>query len=868
MKPLHVLLTCHDAMTRLADCVESIENQEHVDLVLHVFDDASEDGSARAADAWLESSRFPAELIRQPEARGIPHAIVSLIEKIEDAQATIALLDARDRLTNPHALHRMQLELEDTSCDLAFSNFFFRLPPIAGAKTQIGIGAPLNAGVPTIDCGSLMVFRRELFDRVPVANLLDSEGCWLRSASRLPITLPLVEVADAASYVPEFFVEFDNSILERIGETQVLEFLLARNFVQDTPEVVIRELPADGAVVTHYRPAAPRPHVRITLGHDGDEGPPAHETPDAHESAAASGLDALAALRPDKLTEAQDEAKSCTRSLKEIVGLKKRRSAKRDEAPREDEPASDDGSARKTGARETGAGKEGTSGAARRPEAFDVPKRAVKGPEAAKPGEPEGEAVDPVDDDDELAAILGDASGALARLRASLGEEDGSELDISDLAKGGIDPAELAALADEHGVGDDDQDGDEGEDSGDESKARSGLDAFFADEFDDEDEADDPDAAEAADDDEGEGRSGLDAFLSDDFDDDDYFEGNDDEQAPSDEEDDAPRGLDAWLSDDEEDDGDDTSGFDREFGGAPSSSPSASYAALGSTAESKPIERAAKIAEEIAERLVDLQAEHGGFDGSDCYAREFAAALWHHVDADRYAAQIELAKKASRKRFKDLANQPRTAQHWEFALYAQTARGDYDDPGLRVDNRRVTNWQLMLGVVDGRFGKSLRDDIVPLVRRSMREDGAVFDHDPALVDDPNCSPANHALATLLLGELCVRFPESAELPEARDRAHRHLVDVCDSVWSRGLDECTSIGHAAAFRSLARVRDEQRMARILDQLESRRWDSGLYPWDLGDVDDHDSTQVQIAQRYFDSLPFLGLHLCIDPAETRP
>ena len=54
MKPLHVLLTCHDAVGRFADCIESIENQEHVDLRLHVFDDASSDGSARVAEAWLD----------------------------------------------------------------------------------------------------------------------------------------------------------------------------------------------------------------------------------------------------------------------------------------------------------------------------------------------------------------------------------------------------------------------------------------------------------------------------------------------------------------------------------------------------------------------------------------------------------------------------------------------------------------------------------------------------------------------------------------------------------------------------------------------------------------------------------------------
>ena len=116
MKPLHVLLTCHDAVGRFADCIESIENQEHVDLRLHVFDDASSDGSARVAEAWLESSRFEAELIRQGDSRGIPHAIVSLIEKIEDAAAAIVLLDARDRLTNPHALHRMQLVVSSSSC--------------------------------------------------------------------------------------------------------------------------------------------------------------------------------------------------------------------------------------------------------------------------------------------------------------------------------------------------------------------------------------------------------------------------------------------------------------------------------------------------------------------------------------------------------------------------------------------------------------------------------------------------------------------------------------------------------------------------------------------------------------------------------
>jgi glycosyltransferase involved in cell wall biosynthesis len=288
---------------------------------------------------------------------------------------------------------------------------------------------------------------------------------------------------------------------------------------------------------------------------------------------------------------------------------------------------------------------------------------------------------------------------------------------------------------------------------------------------------------------------------------------------------------------------------------------------VGETSPRDPYARGRAVAADLARRLALLQRADGSFPEPAFYGVEFAAALWFAVDGRGYITPIERALRHSKARMVQAAAAADDREfHWEFVLWALTELGLNADPGLRRDNRRVLNWQLLLAVVDARLGRGLRADIVRRVRENQLPDGTIPDFDAVQTRVVAISDQYHAFATLLADELHERFPTDRPLLLLRERAVGRLLAVTraqgdPNLTGRGARQL--FGYGAAYAVFASLGEQELMTRVLDLLAERRWGDGLFPLCLDDAQQHYGPQPgwHGYNRYFDYLAFLGWCLTV-------
>lgn len=272
-------------------------------------------------------------------------------------------------------------------------------------------------------------------------------------------------------------------------------------------------------------------------------------------------------------------------------------------------------------------------------------------------------------------------------------------------------------------------------------------------------------------------------------------------------------------------------------------------------------DRAIRIARDVAYRLSTLQTESGGMPEPSFYATAHAAALWMHVDPDRYASEVSLAwgrvelDRAAARATRDAEH------HWEFELLASTSVDLRNDPRNRNDNRRVLNWQLLLFLIELRLGKNPRDEILDRVLANVSEDGALPDFDRAIDASASYSDQYQAFCSYLLDEIKRARPTDARVVDLADRCGRYVVERARTgdVNRDGRGRRQIFGYAAAFRVLL-LRGEEALAHeVLDRLEESRWQTGLFPLCLDDAERHFGPQKgwHGYNRYFDYLAFTGL-----------
>ena len=293
--------------------------------------------------------------------------------------------------------------------------------------------------------------------------------------------------------------------------------------------------------------------------------------------------------------------------------------------------------------------------------------------------------------------------------------------------------------------------------------------------------------------------------------------------------------------------------------------------ASGRAHDLRPAERALELGRSIAEDLAGLQCRAGGFEEATFYGVETALALWGRCDAVRYASEIDAASRWMQSEWRRAALEGDPECHWEFKLYACTSAGLTIDPGLRRDNRRVLNWQLLLAVVDLRLGSEKHcARVLARVAAHMDAAGRIADFDRSLSqDEGEFSDQYHAFAALLLDELARRSGDAS----AADMSARASAWVIDRVRMNadpnqdGRGRRQVFGYAAMLRLLLRLGEDALAHRILDLLDSSRWPSGRLPLCLDDAEDHFRPQPgwHGYNRWFDYSAWLGLHCACDPME---
>ena len=299
--------------------------------------------------------------------------------------------------------------------------------------------------------------------------------------------------------------------------------------------------------------------------------------------------------------------------------------------------------------------------------------------------------------------------------------------------------------------------------------------------------------------------------------------------------------------------------------------PATQIPAAGAERELSVADRAAILGLRIADDLARAQRPDGAFEEASFYAIESSLALWARCAPLAFAEQIELASRWMQRDWLRAATTGDAECHWEFKLYACTSAGMTVDPGLRRDNRRVLNWQLLLAVVDARLG---RHDQIPRVlsriAAQMDERGRIPDFDRALADgEAEFSDQYHAFSALLLDELARRdgSPMTIELSARASEWLVERVATRDDPNIDGRGRRQLFGYAAMLRLMLRLGEDGLAQRILDLLEAARWPDGRLPLCLDDPEQHLRPQSgwHGYNRWFDYYAWLGLHAVCDPME---
>lgn len=193
-----------------------------------VIDDASNDGSAKAAHEHLEWLGDRLTLVRRPTRCGrMSNNALALRELCTNPETMVVIVDLDDALADRDALSRLGL--------------------LASAGYDVVLAAPFRPDSPTkiyrpnferprVTFGGdvwihLRAFKKRLFDRLP-DEYLQLDGHWVEHCEDYATMIPIVELAERPTYVPEYLYWHERStVLDQAARRQhevMIERLLAK----------------------------------------------------------------------------------------------------------------------------------------------------------------------------------------------------------------------------------------------------------------------------------------------------------------------------------------------------------------------------------------------------------------------------------------------------------------------------------------------------------------------------------------------------------------------------------------------------------------------------------------------------------------
>jgi hypothetical protein len=193
-----------------------------------VIDDASDDGSAKAGHEYLEWLGDRITLVRHATPRGrMSNNVLALRELCTNPETMVVIVDLDDALADRDALSRFGL--------------------LASAGHDVVLGAPFRPDSPTKiyrpnferprkTFGGdvwihLRAFKKRLFDRLP-DEALQLDGRWVEHCEDYAMMIPIVELAERPTYVPEYLYWHERStVLDQAARRQhelTIERLLAK----------------------------------------------------------------------------------------------------------------------------------------------------------------------------------------------------------------------------------------------------------------------------------------------------------------------------------------------------------------------------------------------------------------------------------------------------------------------------------------------------------------------------------------------------------------------------------------------------------------------------------------------------------------
>ncbi len=213
---------------RLTRFARSLAIQGDQEFGLIVIDDASDDGSAKAAHQHLEWLGDRLTLVRHATPHGrMSNNVLALRELCTNPETMVVIVDLDDALADPDALSRIGL-LASAGHDVVLAAPFRPNSPTKIYRPNFERPRATFGGDVWIH---MRAFKKRLFDRLP-DEALQLDGRWVEHCEDYALMIPIVEMAARPTYVSEYLYWHERStVLDQTARRQhelTIERLLAK----------------------------------------------------------------------------------------------------------------------------------------------------------------------------------------------------------------------------------------------------------------------------------------------------------------------------------------------------------------------------------------------------------------------------------------------------------------------------------------------------------------------------------------------------------------------------------------------------------------------------------------------------------------
>lgn len=189
------------SITKIDRFANGLEMQSDQNFGLIVIDDASSDTSPKYLDRRLQCFGDRLTLVRHRRKRGrMFNNVLAIRELCKHPEAFIVVVDLDDTLADPSAMTRLR-ELIGLRHDVVLAAPFRPEAPTKIYQPDFMTPRKTFGGDVWIH---LRAFSKTLFERIP-DEALQLDGKWLEQCDDYAIMVPIVEMAQAPIYIPEYW---------------------------------------------------------------------------------------------------------------------------------------------------------------------------------------------------------------------------------------------------------------------------------------------------------------------------------------------------------------------------------------------------------------------------------------------------------------------------------------------------------------------------------------------------------------------------------------------------------------------------------------------------------------------------------------